>query len=349
MGKILNKKIIGWGASLTYSTCMLRSKIDVAYIVDNNPSKWGMDYEGCRVVSPYNISNEDIDSVFVIVFSMQYEDIRVQLESLGFSWGLNADSFLFIDIFRDLDIEINQEKDFLFLDKIIKPGFTCLDVGANHGIFSKRLSRLVTGTGSVHSFEPQPSAFSGLERIKHEYNLKNLTPYNIALTSDKDIKSVDMVTPTLDGVLCNGMTTIVTGVASEQLKINDNSIVHKLNNNAKIDFDLSKSISVPATTLDVWAIEINIQKFDFIKIDVEGYEFDVLQGASTVLKRYLPLLQIEIAFSYHHHDPFYKISDFLKGYGYECYIVSNVGLSKIDLTAELGQHEHNFYFLANQQ
>jgi FkbM family methyltransferase len=344
MSLFKNKKVIAWGGSLTFSACMQKQWIDVSYIVDNNQKKWGDTYEGIRILDPENLKNENQNEVFVIVFAMQYEEVRLQLENYGFTWGTNADCFLFLDDFKNMDTLINKEKDYVFLDKLIQPGYICLDVGANYGIFSKKMSLLVGATGQVHSFEPQPNAFLGIERLKNDYDLKNIKSYNVALTNDPNVSSVEMVTPTLDGVLRSGMTTVVSGLSSESLKVEEDSVVNQLTGGATINFDLSTSISVPAITLDAWANNNINQKINFIKIDVEGYELDVLQGAKSLLIEHRPVMQIEIVFSYQHANPLIKILEFLAPYGYDCNVVNNGKLSKIEPGGEV-KSEHNFYFI----
>ena len=177
MSLLKNKKVIAWGGSLTFSACMQKKRIDVSYIVDNNQGKWDDTHEGIRILEPENLKNENLNEVFIIVFAMQYEEVRLQLESFGFTWGINADCFLFLDDLKNMDTEINKEKDYLFLDKLIQPGYICLDVGANYGIFSKKMSLLAGTAGQVYSFEPQPNAFLGIEHIKNEYDLKNIKAY----------------------------------------------------------------------------------------------------------------------------------------------------------------------------
>ena len=62
-------------------------------------------------------------------------------------------------------------------------------------------------------------------------------------------------------------------------------------------------------TLDSYIRENNIPHVDFIKLDVEGAELDVLQGSKTTIARYKPILALS---AYHKSDDFWTLMNFLK-------------------------------------
>ena len=88
---------------------------------------------------------------------------------------------------------------------------------------------------------------------------------------------------------------------------------------------------------------IILKEIDFIKIDVEGYEFEVLNGSIATLTEHHPLLQIEIVFSYRSEDIFSEVWEFLGGFGYKAYFVSNGELRRLDQCQQV-ENEHNYYF-----
>jgi FkbM family methyltransferase len=53
-------------------------------------------------------------------------------------------------------------------------------------------------------------------------------------------------------------------------------------------------VRVPVTTLDAFAAEERLPRIDMVKIDVEGAELEVLRGAEGVLRRFRPLLLVEL-------------------------------------------------------
>jgi len=57
---------------------------------------------------------------------------------------------------------------------------------------------------------------------------------------------------------------------------------------------LAKGIRVPTKTLDSLLKELNIQKIDLIKMDTEGFEYEILEGASEVISKFKPKMIIEV-------------------------------------------------------
>ena len=56
--------------------------------------------------------------------------------------------------------------------------------------------------------------------------------------------------------------------------------------------DTTEIFEVIQKTLD--SIELNIENIDVLKIDVEGYSYEVLKGAKNTIENFLPLIQLEI-------------------------------------------------------
>ena len=67
--------------------------------------------------------------------------------------------------------------------------------------------------------------------------------------------------------------------------------------------------TVPVTTLDAYVREKNLPRVDFIKMDVEGAELDILKGAKTSIARFKPILAIS---AYHKWDDFWMLMNFVK-------------------------------------
>ena len=63
------------------------------------------------------------------------------------------------------------------------------------------------------------------------------------------------------------------------------------------------------TTIDAYARENNLPSVDFIKLDVEGAELEILKGAKTSIARYKPILAIS---AYHKLDDFWVLMNFIK-------------------------------------
>jgi FkbM family methyltransferase len=141
------------------------------------------------------------------------------------------------------------------LQTFLKPGGSFIDVGANKGDFSLLAARLVGGDGKVLAFEPEPENCKWIEKSIKINGYKNIMLYEIALSDQ------------------NG---------EAKLFISDLSGLHSLI--PDLEFRDRGAIDVKTRTLDNFLEEIGFaDHFDVIKIDVEGAELQVLNGASNTL------------------------------------------------------------------
>lgn len=161
-----------------------------------------------------------------------------------------------LDIFLHGQIIYEKYTDLLF-KKFIKPGNTVIDAGANIGYYTHLASKLVGNNGHIYSYEPVPKA---LEILKHNAP-SNVTILNKAL-SDKS--------GTFDFFIQEGIVT----------------------SSLKPDASGTK-IEVEVSTLDE---EFKNQKSEvhFIKIDVEGFELNVLKGAISIINKNRPFIYFEL-------------------------------------------------------
>jgi len=140
--------------------------------------------------------------------------------------------------------------------KHVKPGDKVFDIGANIGYFTMLASKLVGNAGKVVSFEPIPEFLEMLKFSANVNNFLNIFPIEIAL-SDKPG----------EGIIYMDVENY--GLASV-------SLYNVLKPKQKI-------LKIKFTTLDLFVSENKIFP-NFIKIDVQGFEFKVLKGAVEVLK-----------------------------------------------------------------
>lgn len=133
-------------------------------------------------------------------------------------------------------------------------GGVVIDVGAFIGDHTIAYLNKVRENGMVYAFEPYINAFECLKFNLKNY--KNLNAFNYALGNSEDYISMEIV------------------------ETNDGMNFIKQGNDIRI------------TRLDT--ISQNFTKLDFIKIDCEGYELDVLQGGQRTIQKYKPKMLIEI-------------------------------------------------------
>lgn len=177
---------------------------------------------------------------------------------------------------------------------VIKPGMTVLDIGAHHGLFTLLFSKLVGRQGRVIAFEPSPREMKRLHRHLRLNRRTNVTVESCAL--GKDDGESDLYLPEKFEDWCNSLRPPVTNEPTLRMK-------------------------VEVRRLDGVLEKYKIDTVDFVKIDVEGAELDVLQGATRFLgKEKKPVLLIEAADS--RTAPWgYKARDIvqlLEQLGYDC-------------------------------
>ena len=209
----------------------------------------------------------------------------------------------------------NREKEtFNFFEKIINKGNTVIEVGGHIGYLTLFFSKLVTESGKVHVFEP------GENNIK--YIQKNVA-------AQKNIKLSLKAVGDKNGIETFYMDNI-TGQNNSMLKdfeglsINMNYAMDK---NAK-----TTEVNVEVITLDDYCTSENI-KPDFIKIDVEGFEYNVLLGMKNVIHSH-PHIMIEVQ-KYHE-----EIYNFFEQNGYLMYTENQ---EKIDKNFLLKSGTQNFF------
>lgn len=150
----------------------------------------------------------------------------------------------------------------LLVEKFLKGGDRVLDVGANYGHFSLAAANAVGPSGSVMSFEPNPSAFSRLCVHLGLNRLSWVEPKNIGIAD-------------AEGYLALNIPSINSGEATfGASQYADASI-----------------IEVPVRRLDDVAGD---RTATLLKIDVEGFEVHVLRGARALLDRDRPIVLTEV-------------------------------------------------------
>jgi len=219
-------------------------------------------------------------------------------------------------------LEFTGEKNFLNLLKKYKIK-TCLDVGAHTGSYSLELLKF--NNTHVIAFEPMPESFKELQKIKN-LNDKNFSCYQVALSNKKESKKIYFV----------NKKSQLSSMSQNLNKINF------LKNNK------FKYIKILTNTLDAFEKDnkkIFNKNIDFIKIDTEGNDYNVLVGARNILKKYEPkFIQVEM----NYHNLFtginlYSFHKILPKYRIYRILPDKNGLIDVDPN----RPENNIYHLAN--
>ena len=152
------------------------------------------------------------------------------------------------------------------LMQLVKPDFTILDIGTNIGSTLLQFASKTGINGKVYGFEPDPINYTAcLENIKLN-SFDNIEVANIGLGDKK------------------GEFYLVVDTEANR---GGNRIQLKQDN-------IKQKTTINVEVLDFWLNDKNINSIDLIKVDVEGFEKKVLKGAEQTLKKYNPILFIEI-------------------------------------------------------
>ena len=195
-----------------------------------------------------------------------------------------------------------------------------LDIGANVGNYTKLI--LQETNSKVISFEPLPDAYRELEVLKKDFK-ERLETFNIAISNENKIQEL-----------------YYGSEKSEKASL--------MNNLEKLSFVGETNINkilVEVKKLDDLKDILKNQIIDFIKIDTEGYEFEVLDGAQHLLKEHQPKF-IQIEFNWHQllkEQTLYKLSSMIDFSDIFRILPNGNGLIQIDPS----RPENNIYHLSN--
>lgn len=144
---------------------------------------------------------------------------------------------------------------------------TCLDIGGNIGVISQAL---IARGFTVAAFEPQPELFKLLQENcasaaapnAHKYVSSQYVCYNVAIGAEEGYAEMPKVHYSSKGNF-GGL-----GIGTPSIYGN---------------------IKVPVATID----SLGFEDVGFVKIDVEGYEYEVLCGMERTIDQYTPIMYIE--------------------------------------------------------
>ena len=173
----------------------------------------------------------------------------------------------------------------------LQKGMTCLDVGANIGYYVALESKILGDQGKIIAIEPSPQNFEYLKKNIAMQKAKNIAAFNFA-AGDK-----------------NGYINFV----SDENESNSGRVIP----DSEVDNWPGQVVKLPVKTIDSFLIEIGIDKIDFLRMDVEGYEYHIFQGMKDTIKRSKPIIQIELHKSIMGTETTKKLLEELKNEGYE--------------------------------
>ena len=157
------------------------------------------------------------------------------------------------DILRDENFEDAFRREVL---AALRPGMTALDIGANFGYYSVLFAHAVGPTGCVVAFEPNPVMLTELQHNLAPNHFTNVTVQPVALSDREGELEFCCPTPGREG--------------HGSLRPNES-------------FTVQQTIRVRCRPLDAVCDELRLPAVDVLKLDAEGAERLVFQGATRLL------------------------------------------------------------------
>lgn len=151
------------------------------------------------------------------------------------------------------------------IENLVKPNWSCIDIGANVGFYTVRLAELVEPEGHVFSIEPYDTVH--LRLVQNTKDIQNVTLLSCAVS---DIQ---------------GEAPLITNNPSKSDNYNATLVHTKPSQSTKV---------VELKTLsNLWQAIFNLKPIHFIKIDIEGYEFKALVGGKELIQKCKPIILME--------------------------------------------------------
>ena len=193
------------------------------------------------------------------------------------------------------------EREIQFLSNLTNRSLGSIDIGVYRGVYSYFLSKQ---SKYVYAFEANPLL---IEKLKKAFQkCKNIRLENLAISS------------------CNGFADLKIPFRNQNIDYSDYeelyqlgiATIHENNNLANTEF---QSIEIKKINLDSYIFD---HKIGFIKIDVEGHELDIINGAKNLILKDKPNLMIEIE-EKHTGVSNIEIINQIKEFGYECFSLND--------------------------
>lgn len=156
------------------------------------------------------------------------------------------------------------EDEIKFLRKYIKPGMRVIDIGANYGVYTLMFAKAVGDNGYVWAFEPTKNTADFLRCSIRENNFQNISLQQVALSNRK---------------------------GEARFFVAENS---EMNSLSKDTIHGASYEMVIVNTLDDFAEKTHWNNLDFIKLDAEGEEANILKKGKEVLEKNSPLIMFEL-------------------------------------------------------
>lgn len=256
------------------------------------------------------------------ISSLVFSDVRLfQISKNGIKYLLWAHE----DIGKRMIIQRQYEQgEMRAFAQLVRPGDVCVDVGGNVGIYSLNFARFCADAGRVYVLEPIRRNRLVVRLAAEINSLQNISVFPYAMSSGEG--EVELEIPSVDGAYAFIKPAGTSGTPD--------------------------TIKVRSLTLSKFMDEERIKRIDILKIDVEGAEKLVLDGASEVLGDNLRrprVIMIELVdeFLGRYGSMVTEVLSVMEGFGYSAYYAKDNGRLAVFTEHDINRI-FNVFFLCDQ-
>ncbi|GHV56788.1 hypothetical protein FACS1894182_04070 [Bacteroidia bacterium] len=157
-----------------------------------------------------------------------------------------------------------------FVKKLIKKGDIIIDIGANLGYYSILFAKWTGPTGKVYSVEPIQIYNKLFNEKAKRFPVIKLYPYALGLEE----KTIELVSSPQTGYLSTGLPHVYDAEK-------DGDIENQ-------EFRFEAQMKIPSVLFK------DLEKIDYIKCDIEGFEYIVLSDMKEIIRKCKPIVQVEV-------------------------------------------------------
>lgn len=203
--------------------------------------------------------------------------------------------------------ERNVEPELVWIREFLPKKAVILDIGANVGTFLYQLENRLDHD-HIYAFEPNKKLYRRLKRL-----FPDMRVLPLALSDENT--TAEFKVPVINGKMIASRGTL--------------NVDYKEKGEEK-----SYTEQVKVIRLDDWAAIEHFHRLDFIKIDVEGNEMKTLTGAREIIRRFAPVLMVEME-QRHHKTPIWKEISEVESWDYQAHYLNRNTFMLEKLTEEI--------------
>lgn len=237
-----------------------------------------------------------------LVYPFTKNEIRTRKQTfygLPVQLSLPASTDIYLTGGKSHDSELRLAK---YLIRHLPKGSVFMDIGAHIGYFSLLASILVSPKGKVFSLEPGSESYMLLSKNTKKYN--HITPIQKAVTHNYGVQKF-------------------YEFPAKYAEYNSFD-VDQYRNEDWFARSGVVTVTVDTTNLDTFVENWNAYP-DFIKMDVEGAEDQVIQGGESFLTDHAPVIIMEFLAPDRRNEPHHRARNLLKNHGYHTYFIDQEG------------------------